>query len=693
MEVTTPLRDFPGVGDARAKSLERLGLRTAGDLTAYFPRGYEDRREQYTIAAAPLDVPVCIPVLLAEEPRRMNIRRGLDVTRMKVVDGASAMLVTFFNQGYVRQALHRGEEYILYGKVEQMGNHRQMTNPQFEPAARPRFTGCIMPVYPLTAGVSNNLLAGLVQRALEELPPAAESLPEDFRAAHGLAPAAECYRNIHFPDSFENLEAARRRFSFEELFYLSLGLALLRERRSRGEGPVFQAAELEAFERLLPFPLTGAQRRAVREAAADMTSGRPMNRLVQGDVGSGKTAVAAACAWLAFRAGWQCAMMAPTEILAEQHARSLSVLLAPAGMTVGLLTGSMRAAEKRAVYAALGSGALSFVVGTHALLSEGVTFQRLGLVITDEQHRFGVEQRSALAAKANPAGAARPHVLVMSATPIPRTLALIVYGDLDVSVIDELPPGRTPVETFVVGEDKRQRMYGFVRKLVAEGRQAYIVCPAVEENPDGEDAFGGLADLKAVTSYAETLKTQVFPDLRVAFVHGKMKPKDKDAVMSAFSAGEIDVLVSTTVIEVGVDVPNAALMIVENAERFGLSQLHQLRGRVGRGKHKSYCVLMTATHSQDSRARLKVLASTTDGFKIAEEDLKLRGPGDFFGSRQHGLPQLHIADLAGDVRLLKEAQQAARDLLEADPGLEKRKHRPLLERVKRMFSDNPDIFN
>ncbi|MFQ8761644.1 MAG: DUF4093 domain-containing protein [Intestinimonas sp.] len=347
---------FSGVGDARAKGLERLGLRTAGDLTAYFPRGYEDRREQYTIAAAPLDVPVCIPVLLAEEPRRMNIRRGLDVTRMKVVDGASAMLVTFFNQGYVRQALHRGEEYILYGKVEQMGNHRQMTNPQFEPAARPRFTGCIMPVYPLTAGVSNNLLAGLVQRALEELPPAAESLPEDFRAAHGLAPAAECYRNIHFPDSFENLEAARRRFSFEELFYLSLGLALLRERRSRGEGPVFQAAELEAFERLLPFALTGAQRRAVREAAADMTSGRPMNRLVQGDVGSGKTAVAAACAWLAFRAGWQCAMMAPTEILAEQHARSLSVLLAPAGMTVGLLTGSMRAAEKRAVYAALGSG-------------------------------------------------------------------------------------------------------------------------------------------------------------------------------------------------------------------------------------------------------------------------------------------------------------------------------------------------
>ena len=687
MEVTTPLRDFPGVGDARAKSLERLGLRTAGDLTAYFPRGYEDRREQYTIAAAPLDVPVCIPVLLAEEPRRMNIRRGLDVTRMKVVDGASAMLVTFFNQGYVRQALHRGEEYILYGKVEQMGNHRQMTNPQFEPAARPRFTGCIMPVYPLTAGVSNNLLAGLVQRALEELPPAAESLPEDFRAAHGLAPAAECYRNIHFPDSFENLEAARRRFSFEELFYLSLGLALLRERRSRGEGPVFQAAELEAFERLLPFALTGAQRRAVREAAADMTSGRPMNRLVQGDVGSGKTAVAAACAWLAFRAGWQCAMMAPTEILAEQHARSLSVLLAPAGMTVGLLTGSMRAAEKRAVYAALGSGALSFVVGTHALLSEGVTFQRLGLVITDEQHRFGVEQRSALAAKANPAGAARPHVLVMSATPIPRTLALIIYGDLDVAVIDELPPGRMPVRTLLVGESKRRRMYGFVREQVRAGRQVYIVCPAVEENPESE------WDLKAVNEYARVLREEVFPEFRVGLVHGKLKAREKEAAMAAFTAGETDILVCTTVIEVGVDVPNANLIIIENADRYGLSQLHQLRGRVGRGAHQSWCVLVSDNRNPETRARLKVLTDTSDGFKIAEEDLKLRGPGDFFGARQHGLPVLRVADFNTDARVLKEAQDAAAELLAGDPALALPIHRPLLEKVRGLFEENPDMFN
>ena len=686
------LKELPGIGDARAAKLAKLGLATVENLLGYYPRSYEDRTKISTIDGAPEEQPVCVVAFVAETPRVSHIRKGLELVKVKVADETAVMTVTFFNQAYVRDALRLGESYIFYGKVERQGRQRQMTNPVFEREGAARFTGCIMPVYPLTAGISNNLLAGLARRCVDECArQVPELLPEEVRLAHSLAQVEFSCRNIHFPESWEALEIARRRLIFEEFFLLSCGMSLLRTGRDRGAGPAVENRDLTPFLSLLPFSFTGAQRRTVDEAAADMASGRPMNRLVQGDVGSGKTAVAAACAWLAWQGGWQSAMMAPTEILAEQHFRSLSSLLSPAGMRVGLLTGSMKAAEKRKAKAALAAGEVDLMVGTHALLSEGVEFRKLGLVITDEQHRFGVAQRAALAAKAE--GGLRPHVLVMSATPIPRTLALIVYGDLDVSVIDELPPGRTPVETFVVGEDKRQRMYGFVRKLVAEGRQAYIVCPAVEENPDGEDAFGGLADLKAVTTYAETLKTQVFPDLRVAFVHGKMKPKDKDAVMSAFSAGDIDVLVSTTVIEVGVDVPNAALMIVENAERFGLSQLHQLRGRVGRGKHKSYCVLMTATHSQDSRARLKVLASTTDGFKIAEEDLKLRGPGDFFGSRQHGLPQLHIADLAGDVRLLKEAQQAARDLLEADPGLEKRKHRPLLERVKRMFSDNPDIFN
>ena len=696
MDVSTPLTDFPGVGEVRAKALARLGLHTAGDLVGYFPRSYEDRRERCTIAGAPLDQPVCVEVMLAEEPRLMNIRRGLDVTRMKVVDHTSAMLVSFFNQGYLRQALHRGEEYILYGKVELVGNHRQMTNPHFEPAARPRFTGRIMPVYPLTAGITNHLLAGLVERALEELPPVEESLPEAFRARHRLAGAAESYRAIHFPEDEAALDAARRRFAFEELFYLSLGLALLRERRSRGAGPSFPEADPAGFYGLLPFSLTAAQRRAAEEAAADLRSPRPMNRLVQGDVGSGKTAVAAACAWMAHQAGWQSAMMAPTELLAQQHFHTLTALLEPAHMTVGLLTGSMRAAEKRKVLSALQSGDIHLVVGTHALLSQGVEFRRLGLVITDEQHRFGVDQRAALAAKANtpgdPADAApeenfSPNVLVMSATPIPRTLALIIYGDLDVSVIDELPPGRKPVQTFLIGESKRQRLYGFVRAQVQEGRQVYLVCPAVEENPDGA------WDLKAVNEYARVLREEVFPDLRVGLVHGKLKARDKEAAMAAFTAGETDVLVSTTVIEVGVDVPNASLIVIENADRYGLSQLHQLRGRVGRGQHQSWCILVSDNRSPDTRVRLKVLTETTDGFKIAEEDLKLRGPGDFFGARQHGLPALRVANLNTDTRVLKEAQEAAAGLLAEDPDLSRPEHRPLLERVRRLFDQDPDRFN
>ena len=687
MEVSTPLAEFPGVGEARAKALEKLGLRTAGDLVGYFPRSYEDRRQVYTIGEAPVGELCCVRVMAAEEPRRMHIRKGLDVTRLKVVDGASAMLVTFFNQGYVRQALHRGEEYILYGRVELLGNHRQMTNPQFEGAERPWACGRIMPVYPLTAGITNHLLAGLVEKALQGLPPPAETLPHGLREQHRLAPAADCWRSIHFPADEAELDAARRRFAFEELFYLTLGLALLRERRSQGRGPAFGERDLEAFYALLPFTLTGAQRRALEEAAADLALSRPMNRLVQGDVGSGKTAVAAGCAWLAVRSGWQCAMMAPTEILAEQHCKTLTAMLSPAGIPVGRLTGSMKAAEKRKVLAALASGELPFVVGTHALLSQGVAFRRLGLVITDEQHRFGVEQRSALAAKAGGETDFSPNVLVMSATPIPRTLALIIYGDLDVSVIDELPPGRMPVKTVLVGESKRQRMYGFVRDQVKEGRQVYIVCPAVEENPEGA------WDLKAVTEYARVLGEEVFPDLRVGLVHGRMKAKEKEAAMAAFTAGETHILVSTTVIEVGVDVPNASLIIIENADRYGLSQLHQLRGRVGRGQHQSWCVLVSDNRSPDTRARLKVLTQTNDGFRIAEEDLKLRGPGDFFGARQHGLPALRVADLETDTRVLKEAQEAAAEVLSTDPDLTAPEHRPLLERVRRLFEEDPDRFN
>ena len=705
LELNTALGELPGVGQARGKALARLGLETAGDLLAYYPRSYEDRRQFSAIASAPADLPVCLEVMAAEEPRLSRIRKGLELVKVRLVDDTGSLTATFFNQTYMKNALRRGESYVVYGKVEGPAGRRQMTNPVCERADRVRFTGCILPVYPLTRGISNNLLAGLVRRCLEGCAgQVADVLPQDLRQAHALAEAEFACRNIHFPADEAALALARRRLIFEELFTLTCGLALLRTRRDGADGPAFSAPPTEEFLSLLPFALTGAQRRAMEEMAADMAAGPPMNRLVQGDVGSGKTLVAAYGAWLAAKNGYQCALMAPTELLAEQHFRSLSPLLGKVGLRVGLLTGAVKGRARKAVYAALAAGETDLIIGTHALLSEGVEYANLGLVVTDEQHRFGVAQRAALAAKAQ----RPPHVLVLSATPIPRTLSLAIYGDLDVSVIDELPPGRTPVETYIVGESKRQRMYNFVRKLVGEGRQVYIVCPAVEEGeepePDfmpsgfvGRDDPGAAAsvssDLKAAVPYAQYLQSEVFPDLRVGLVHGKMKPKDKDAVMSAFAAGALDVLVSTTVIEVGVDVPNAALMVVENADRFGLSQLHQLRGRVGRGKHQSYCVLVTGTRSPESLERLRALKATNDGFQIAEEDLRLRGPGDFFGQRQHGLPQLRIADLAGDMRVLKEAQEAAQKLLAADPGLRAPEHAPLLDRVRALFADHRDMFN
>ena len=678
------LDTLPGIGPARARGLEKLGLVTVEDLLRCYPRSYEDRRKFSTVAAAPVDIPVCLELLVAEPPRLSRIRKGLELVKARLVDDTGSLTATFFNQTYMKDALRPGETYIVYGKVEGPPGRRQMTNPVCERSDRVRFTGCILPVYALTHGISNNLLAGLARRCVDECAGQLEEvLPGPLRREHALATAEFACRNIHFPRDEEALELARRRLIFEELFYLTCGMALLRTRRDEAAGVPFAIPPVEEFLALLPFLLTGAQRRVMDEIAADVSAGPPMNRLVQGDVGSGKTMVAAYGAWLAAKNGRQCALMAPTELLAEQHFRSLAPLLEQASLRVGLLTGAVKGRARKELLAALAAGELDLLIGTHALLSEGVDYADLGLVITDEQHRFGVAQRAALSAKAR----RPPHVLVLSATPIPRTLSLVIYGDLDVSVIDELPPGRTPVQTYVVGEDKRQRMYGFVRKLVGEGRQAYIVCPAVEE---GEDEGAGL---KAAASYARSLQTEVFPDLRVGLVHGKMKPREKDAVMTAFAGGELDVLVSTTVIEVGVDVPNAALMVVENADRFGLSQLHQLRGRVGRGRHQSYCVLVTSTRNPDSRARLKVLTKTTDGFQIAEEDLKLRGPGDFFGQRQHGLPQLRIADLAGDMRALKEAQLAARELLERDPGLKRPEHAPLLKQVHRLFEQHGDMFN
>ncbi len=681
----TPLSVFPGVGPTRAKALAKLGLEKAGDFLTFYPRRYEDRTQLYTIAQAPVGEAVCVEAMVAAPATLSRIRRGLDLVKTRVVDDTGALELTFFNQPYLQKALKQGESYVFYGKVDLVGGRRTMTNPVFEPENRRKFTGRIMPRYPLTSSLTNHVMISLAQEALAGcLDELAETLPAEVLAQHGLPGIRAACGEVHFPTSWPALEAARSRLAFEELFYLTIGLSLLRKRREVVPALPLNAGNGEDFQALLPFPLTGAQQRVMGDCARDLSMGVPMNRLVQGDVGSGKTAIAAFCLWRCAKSGAQGAMMAPTELLAHQHYETLKSLLEPCHIVVALLTGSQTASEKRAIRSALAAGDIQVVVGTHALLSQGVDFQNLALAVVDEQHRFGVNQRSALAAKGT-----HPHLLVLSATPIPRTLALILYGDLDVSALDELPPGRQPVETYLVSEAYHQRLYKFVDKLVGQGRQVYIVCPAVEES----EAEEGEPTLKSVKEYAAHLSAAVFPHLNVAFVHGKMKAKEKDAVMAAFARGEVQVLVSTTVIEVGVDVPNAALMVVENADRFGLSQLHQLRGRVGRGRHQSYCVLVSNNKNPETRARLKALCATTDGFKIAEEDLKARGPGDFFGQRQHGLPQLHLADLSADMRLLSAAQRSAQDLLAHDPDLSAPGHRMMWERVRLLFRENPDIFN
>ena len=618
--------------------------------------------------------------VVASEPRLSHIRKGLDLVKFRAVDESAALDVTYFNQSYLKSSFHVGEEYVFYGKAEGNLLRKQMTNPLFERPGARQITGRIMPVYPLTAGVSQGLLCKAVRQGLdacaEEL---GDFLPEDVRAGHRLCHVRYAYENVHFPADEEALAVARRRLVFEELFLLTLGLRLLRGRRGAAAGRKCENVSLSPFLGALPFSLPGAQLRAVDDIARDLRSGRAMNRLIQGDVGSGKTMVAAAAVWFAAQSGLQSALMAPTEILAEQHCKTLAPLLENLGARCALLTASTPARTRRSILAQLADGALTLVIGTHALLSPDVQYQNLGLVVTDEQHRFGVDQRAALSAKGE-----NPHLLVMSATPIPRTLALMIYGDLDVSVIDELPPGRQSVDTFAVNSSYRARVYNFLRKQVAEGRQAYVICPMVSESDPADGLTSAADERKAVTAYAEKLQREVFPELRVAPIHGKLKPKEKDAVMRDFSEGRIDVLVSTTVVEVGVDVPNASVMLIENAECFGLSQLHQLRGRVGRGKHKSYCVLISDNPGEDNRRRLAVMTKTNDGFAIAEEDLKLRGPGDFFGSRQHGLPSLRVADLTCDMEQMHEARAAAEQLIAADPGLAA--HGALRARIGELFA-------
>lgn len=681
-ELSTPVRALRGFGETKAKAFEKLGIYSLGDLIDYLPRRYQDRSVVPSVSALTVGEEQAVVALCAEPPTLSRIRRGLTVVRFRAVDATGTLTVTYFNQPYMQHSFHQGETYVFFGKVEGNLLRREMVNPVAEREGAGFLTGGITPVYPLTRGLTQNAMLHAVRAGLDTcLTSLDDDLPESLRRDHALCHRAYACENIHFPKDAEQLAVARRRIVFEELFVLTLALRLMRGVRGTCSVTPCKAVDMSPFYEALPFALTGAQRRAVEEAITDMKSGAPMSRLCQGDVGSGKTMVAAALFYFMKQNGRQGALMAPTEVLAQQHFRTLAPLMEPLGVRTAVLVSATPAKERRELLARLAAGDIDLLIGTHALISEDVAYRDLGLVVTDEQHRFGVAQRAALAAKGS-----HPHMLVMSATPIPRTLALIIYGDLDVSVLDELPPGREKVDTFFVPSSYRQRIYAFLRKQIAEGRQAYIVCSKVSE-----DADMPADDRRAVTEYAEKLQKEIFPDLRVAAVHGRMKPKEKDAVMRAYAAGEADILVSTTVIEVGVDVPNASVMVVEDAERFGLSQLHQLRGRVGRGRHKSYCILISDNRSEETKARLGAMTKWNDGFKIAEEDLRLRGPGDFFGERQHGLPPMKAADLSLDMELLKEAQAAALALLEEDPQL--KAHPALRTRAETLWRDREGTLN
>ena len=672
-KLSDPVTILKGVGPTKAKQFAALNIYTLEDLICHFPRGYEDRTLLTTIDKLQPDVPACFRAVVMNTPRTSHIRKGLDLTKVQVADHTARLNLTFFNQKFTTDQLQYGKEYIFYGSLSGDYIGYGMTSPVFEALdSVPVMTRRVLPIYPLTAGLSNASVMKAVRQALAICDPPAEILPEAVRNRYGILGADRAYYAIHEPASMAEAEMAKRRLIFEEFFVFSAGLALMRASRDGKQTAPYKNLDLTEFLSALPFTLTGAQSRAIGDMVSDLRRGVPMNRLVQGDVGSGKTMVAAAAGYLAVKNGKQAALMAPTEILAEQHYHSLEKLLSPMGIRVSLLTGSLTPKQKSLVRTAVQNGETDFVIGTHALVSDSTVFHDLGMVVADEQHRFGVAQRAKLSAKGED-----PHLLVMSATPIPRTLALLMYGDLEVSIINELPPGREPVDTFLVGESYRSRINAFIRKHVEEGHQCFIVCPAVEENQE--------LDMKSATAWANTLQQTVFRDLRIALLHGQMKAADKEAAMAAFARGEADVMVATTVIEVGVDVPNATLMIIEDADRFGLSQLHQLRGRVGRGKAKSYCIMTSHTKSRETLQRLKAMCQTTDGFKIAEEDLKLRGPGDFFGSRQSGLPVFKVANLSMDMQTLKDAQEASAQWIEEMGTENTPQANALRARVKELF--------
>lgn len=667
----TPVRYLKGVGPKTAERFEKLGILTLSDLLCHYPRRYLDFSKPYSIAEAPADTECVVKAEVFAKPGGRILPGGRRMERITAGDDVSSLEITWFNNPYAAQKLELGQEYYFQGIVTGGMLRRQMVNPQVRTDAQVK-SSPFEAVYPQTEGLTSSAIAKCVRQLLPHAELLPDPLPPEMLKKYRLLSKADAVRAIHCPATEEEAFAARRRLIYEELLVLQLGIGRMKNHGAASTGAPMKKADASPFWESLPFSPTGAQRRAVEEILTDMSGETSMNRLLQGDVGSGKTLVAAAAIWACIRAGYQAALLAPTEILASQHAENLNRLLSPFGMRVALLTGGMKAAARRTTLAAIRDDEADLIVGTHAILSEGVEFARLGLAVVDEQHRFGVRQRGLLAEKA-----ANPHLLVMSATPIPRTLGLLMYGDLDISILNELPPGRKPVKTRCITGKKRADLYGFLDKEIDSGRQVYIVCPAIED--------AGGSGLNAVKSYYEDIAKAYLPDRRVGLMHGKLKPKEKAEVMDDFKSGRLDALVSTTVIEVGVDVPNATVMVIENAERYGLSALHQLRGRVGRGAAESWCFLVSDNASESVQKRLKFLCSTSDGFAVAQYDLETRGPGDFFGSRQHGLPTLQIADLMNDTRTLHAAQSEAVALLAEDPLLERPEHALLARQVEQMF--------
>ncbi len=668
----TPLQYIKGVGEKRAALLKKLGIYNLYDLVHYFPRTYLDFTNPTPIPKLTPDTICCFKAYIGYTPVKNEIRRGMTIYKTLLIDGEYSVNLSIFNNSYLAESLIEGEEYFFYGKVTVNRGNFEITNPIIQKADSETL---MQPIYPLTAGLSNKMLSKIITNSLSfyNLNNEGDIIPDSVRREFSLCHEQFALETIHSPKCSHDLEIAKRRLIFEELLTLQLGMGILK-RRNRGRTSFSVINDYSSeFEEVLPFSLTNAQKKAISDCIADIQKESPMNRLVQGDVGSGKTVVAASVIYTAAKNGIQSAFMAPTDILARQHYSTLERLFKNTGIKTELLTGSLSAKTKKEIKARITNGEVQVIVGTHALLTDDVEFEKLGLVITDEQHRFGVRQRSTLNGKGT-----NPHTLVMSATPIPRTISLIIYGDLDLTIIDELPKGRQKISTYAVDTSYRERIYAFIKKHLDKNLRAYIVCPLVEESE---------SELTAAKQYSEALQKKHFAGYKVGLLHGKMKPKEKEKVMSDFASGELQLLVATTVIEVGVDVPESVIMVIENADRFGLSQLHQLRGRVGRGSEKSYCILISDAQGESARSRFEIMCQTSDGFKIADKDLELRGPGDFFGSRQSGIPKLKIADLTENMDIVRESKKAVQDILENDPLLKKSENKRLKQAVVQLFNN------